>query len=342
MAVRHRKFKIVGYFLMGVLFYFLLHLINPWDYDEWSREILIDTLMEIAVTITGVVLVVELGFWITKRLDNWLPWRKSIKKRIVVQLGVQIILVSLIIACIKMVFPTLLTEEIDFRQAMVMGIILSILITAIVTAELFFTQWNQSVLEATKYEQQATKAQLEFLKMQVDPHFLFNNFSTLTSLIEEDPRLAVEYLQRLSAIYRHVLKEQEQQVVRLEEELEFINAYLFLYKTRYQDSLLVEVDIPGSLMDKGIATATLQLLVENAIKHNSISKQNPLTINIHAEGAYLVVKNNINQTVKRVESTGLGLKNIAERYLLLCNQEIVIEQTPSSFVVKIPLLENKV
>jgi len=342
MAVQYRKFKIAGYILIGILFYFIMQLINPWDYDEWSKAVLIEILKELAITIIGVTLVVEQGFWITKRLDNWLSWRNSMKKRIIVQLGAQIMLVSLIITCIKFIFPNLFTQDIVYRQAIVMGIILSILITALVTAESFFIQWNRTVLEATKHEQQATKAQLEFLKMQIDPHFLFNNFSTLTSLIEEDPQLAVEYLQRLSAIYRHVLKEQEQHVVRLKEELEFIDAYLFLYKTRYQDSLVVEVNITGNLMEKGIATATLQLLVENAIKHNSISKQEPLTIHILAEEEYLIVKNNINHTLKRVESTGLGLKNITERYLLLCNQEILVEQTPSEFVVKIPLLENRV
>lgn len=338
MPFQYRKFRVPGYIVIGILFYLIFNLINPWDYEEWSVGVLIDMLRDIGVSIVGVVIVVELGLFITKKLDVLLPWRQSMKKRIVVQLITQIAIVTLIIAGIRLLMPALFTEGIVFRQAIVIGIILSVLITAIFTAESFFTQWNRTSLEVVKYEQQVTRAQLEFLKMQVDPHFLFNNFSTLTSLIEDNPQLAVEYLQRLSAIYRHMLTDTERDVVPLEEELAFIESYLFLYKTRYQESLIVDVDISDKLREEGIATATLQLLVENAIKHNSISRQKPLKIEIYIENGFLVVKNNINQVSKRRESTGIGLKNILERYKLLSTQQVSIEEDKEKFIVKVPLL----
>lgn len=339
MAFPNKNFKIFGYLSTGVVFYTILLLINPWDF-ELTRTVLLEILTDLSITLLGVVLIMELGFAITKKLDVYLPWKSSLTKRILVQLGVQIILVGTFLLILKLLIPDMFTDMTYFRQSFITGIILSVLFSTIFAASSFYIQWNKANFEIVKYEKRAAKAELEFLKMQINPHFLFNNFSTLASLIEENPQLAVEYVQRLSTIYRHILKEDEQNIVPLRDELGFIKSYLFLYKTRYQDSLQVTIDIPDSTLNKGIATATMQLLIENAIKHNSISRLKPLKIEVFVQDDAIIIKNNINPLIKPVESSGIGLKNISERYMLLNKKDITITHTGDMFLVKIPLLER--
>lgn len=338
MTFSSKRFKIIGYFVVGIVFYLILLFINPWE-CELTPTMLLEMLGDLSIIWLAVILVMELSFFITKKIDVYFPWRSSLGKRILVQLGIQFFLVSAILIIIKLLFPYLLIDSIVFRQSFIIGVILSILFSTIYTAESFYTQWNKAAIKAAKYENKIVQAELELLKRQINPHFLFNNFSTLTSLIEEDPQLAVEYVQRLSIIYRHILKDEKLQIVPLRNELDFISSYLFLYKIRYQDSLIVMVDIPERLMEKGIATATMQLLIENAIKHNSISKQNPLKIEIFSENNFIIVKNNINPIVKRTESTGIGLRNISYRYELLSKKAIIITHNENIFLVKVPLLD---
>lgn len=340
MAFPKTGFKIFGYLLIGIVFYLTLFLINPWHFELTFKEIL-DVMSDLAVTLLGVVLIMEAGFIITKKLDIYLPWKSSLTKRILIQVAVQIILVIFVFFILQLLIPDLFTDVTSFRQTFVLGIMLSILFSAIFTASSFFMKWNKASVEIAKYEKKVAKAELEFLKMQISPHFLFNNFSTLTSLIEEDQQLAVEYVQRLSAIYRHVLKDEVEHIVPLKDELDFIDSYLFLYKTRYQESLIVDIRIPSNIMNKGIATATMQLLVENAIKHNSISRSTPLRIDIFSDNDSIIIQNNINPMVKVVESSGIGLKNIADRYLLLSDKTIKITHTASTFRVEVPILDKK-
>ncbi|SBV90361.1 histidine kinase [uncultured Dysgonomonas sp.] len=338
MILKNIGFKFIGYFIIGIVFYLILLFINPWDY-ELTPSLFIEMSGELFVTWLGVILIMESGFIITKKLDEYFPWRSSIVKRILVQLSVQIVLVSLIFFILKLLMPYLFTDTTAFRQSFATGVILSLLLSTIFTAGSFFIQWNEATIRAAKYEKKVAQAELEHLKRQINPHFLFNNFSTLASLIEEDPQLAVEYVQRLSIIYRHVLKDEELHIVPLHDELDFINSYLFLYKMRYQESLIVTVDIPEDLMQKGIATATMQLLVENAIKHNSISRQNPLKIEIFTEDNFIVIRNNVNPIINPVDSTGIGLRNISYRYNLLSKKSIKIEHSEHTFLVKVPLLD---
>ena len=336
MSFRYLKFRIAGYIISGILYYVILYLINPSKHEGWNSSIYKEILLNVTLIIAGFTLVIESCLL----LDRYLPWQKSIPIRLIIQLIVLVIMVCLIIVILNFFIPVWFTERVIYQQVIVLGIIVSTLISSIFTAYSFFVQWSQTEVKSAINEQKAIQAQLEYLKTQIDPHFLFNNFSTLTSLIEDNPQLAVEYVQGLAIIYRHVLSDQKQHVIRLADEMTFIESYLFLYQTRYQDSLIVEKNIPADIMDKYFATGSMQLLVENAIKHNAISRQRPLKIEIYAEEDYIIVKNNINPVTKRADSTGIGLKNIAERYHLLSKQQIVIEHNSNSFLVKVPLLNS--
>lgn len=189
-----------------------------------------------------------------------------------------------------------------------------------------------------KEKETALQFQLNSLKLQINPHFLFNNFSTLSELIESEPATASDFLSHLSKVYRHIVRNLNVNLIDLHDELKFIDSYFYLMKLRHGDGIKVNID--DSLRTSGykIPPASLQLLVENAIKHNAFSAEQPLIIDIRAEKDYLVVRN-LKQPLERpAESTGVGQSNIASRYSLLSSKEIRIEDSDHFYSVSVPLL----
>jgi LytS/YehU family sensor histidine kinase len=173
----------------------------------------------------------------------------------------------------------------------------------------------------------------------VNPHFLFNSLNTLITLIPEDPQLAVAFVQKLSNVYRYVLQNKDKELVTLAEEMKVAEAYLFLLKTRFGENLRVHTDIPPGQLGKFIAPLTLQMLLENAIKHNVVSAEKPLHIDLYVEkDEVLVVKNNLQRKSSVPDSTQTGLANISQRYRLLCQQAVEVVVTASNFMVVLPLL----
>lgn len=189
-----------------------------------------------------------------------------------------------------------------------------------------------------KEKETALQFQLNSLKLQINPHFLFNNFSTLSELIESEPETASDFLSHLSKVYRHIVRNLNVNLIDLRDELKFIDSYFYLMKLRHGEGIKVNID--SSLRTSGykIPPASLQLLVENAIKHNAFSVEQPLIIDIRAEKDYLVVRNLKQPLACPVESTGVGQSNIASRYSLLCSKEIRIEDSDHFYSVSVPLL----
>ncbi|SEI41824.1 Histidine kinase [Dyadobacter koreensis] len=198
---------------------------------------------------------------------------------------------------------------------------------------------QQIRLNAEMLERERMQAQLIALKNQLSPHFLFNNFSILASLIESDASQSVKFVNRLSASYRHILEQSGMDAIPLKKELDFIESYLFLLEARFKGKFEVNVEI-SEYQNKRyvIAPLTLQLLIENAIKHNQMSKECPLIISVQIQEPYLVVSNVIKLRPADVYSTGTGLRNIRNRYALLSKTPVIIENTTDIFRVKIPLL----
>jgi LytS/YehU family sensor histidine kinase len=226
-----------------------------------------------------------------------------------------------------------------FRQTVIVGVIFSLLITAVFAAEYFFYRWNDAKLKSLEMEQLTTQAQLDALKLQLDPHFLFNNLSIVTALIEDQPSTAVSYVAKLSSIYRYMLTNRMRNVIPLTEELEFIKAYLFLYQIRYGNGINVRIDEVGVAELSGLPPLTLQLLIENAIKHNVFSTESPLNIHIYfPDGKSLVVENNKMSKLIQELGTNMGLKNIKERYRLMSAPAPVITDGDLFFRVEIPLI----
>lgn len=184
-------------------------------------------------------------------------------------------------------------------------------------------------------------SQLEALKNQVDPHFLFNNFSTLASIIEENQQTAIWFVQELSRVYRYVLQTRSSSLVSLKEELDFLESYRFLMSKRFGDNLSITVSVPETCKACLVMPFSLQLLVENAIKHNIISRKKPLTIRVFVEENDLVVSNRLQKKTVSGPSTRIGLENIRNRYRLITDRTIRISETVSEFSVRLPLIEKK-
>lgn len=166
----------------------------------------------------------------------------------------------------------------------------------------------------------ALQSQLNSLKLQINPHFMFNNFNNLLELIEEDTELAGKFLSNLSKVYRYIITNLDRNLIPVADEIKFLDSYLYLMKVRHNEGVIAKVS-PGVRQCKGfLPPAVLQLLVENAIKHNSFSSEHPLVINIKLSDDYITVCNLKRPLMSPIESTGLGLKNIIERYALLCDK----------------------
>lgn len=216
----------------------------------------------------------------------------------------------------------------------------TIMVIAVYESIYFMNQLRNSVEETEKLKRESLSAELNALKTQVNPHFLFNNLNTLASLIPEDPKLAVDFVKQLSKLYRHILEVKDEQSILLKDELDVMKAYAFLLQTRFGGNLEVKIDVPDAKLNKKVVPLSLQILMENAIKHNIVSSDKPLKINVAAENGKLVVSNNLQKKNQVNESTGIGLENIRNRYKLFGNGQVEVVDSGSSFTVSIPLLES--
>jgi LytS/YehU family sensor histidine kinase len=203
-------------------------------------------------------------------------------------------------------------------------------------------QLTEANTQLLKVQKENLQSQFEVLKQQVNPHFLFNSLNVLTSLIKIDPDLAESFTERLSKVYRYVLENKEKDLVSLSIELEFLNAYLFLLEIRFMKKLLIEIKIDKSYSDYQILPIAIQLIIENAIKHNTFSKAQPLKIEIFVdEQQRLNIVNNLNVRETKLVSTGVGLENINRRYALVSDQKPEFIKTSVQFIAKLPLLKSE-
>jgi two-component system LytT family sensor kinase len=213
-------------------------------------------------------------------------------------------------------------------------------VVAIYESIYFMQQLKLSVEEKELLKRESLMAQLNALKTQVNPHFLFNNLNTLCSIIPENPDQAVAFVQQLSKVYRHILEVKDEKSIPLKDEMAVLEAYAFLLKTRFGDNLEIDMQVDPKQMDDLIVPLSLQLLMENAIKHNIVSHDRPLKIIVKIVDGRLVVSNNLQKKNQIIESTGIGLTNIRNRYKLLTDKLILVTETLHDFTVSIPLIQS--
>ncbi len=217
-------------------------------------------------------------------------------------------------------------------------------ITVVFLGIFYFLEKRRNTFEE-KIIQQSTKAEtatanFETLKNQLDPHFLFNSLNVLTGLIEENPDKAIDFTTSLSKIYRYLLEQKDKEVVPLEEEIRFAKTYINLLKLRFENSIHFHLNMMDFKEGEFIVPLSLQILLENTIKHNIVTESKPLKIRIYKEGQHLVVENSLQLKTSVKDSTGVGLNNIINRYQLISNREVKISNENNLFKVELPIIKK--
>ncbi len=231
----------------------------------------------------------------------------------------------------------------NFRIALYLGIGLTMVATAMWEADYILKQWKDSLAEKEKLEQLTIRHEFETLKSQVNPHFLFNCFNTLSSLISEDRKQAEIFLDELSKVYRYLLRNNEDGLTTLQTEIRFIESYYRLLRTRHGEAVQLKTEIDKKYNGYLLPSLSLQMLVENAVKHNVLSKNKPLMIDIFTtSGNQLVVSNNLQARTVKGPSNKIGLDNIRSKYELLNRQGFQVLQDKKNFSVVLPLIWSKV
>ncbi|SDG67869.1 sensor histidine kinase [Psychroflexus sediminis] len=269
--------------------------------------------------------------------------RKPVHKAIIEILTV--VLISLLLLHLVLFIPfNLLYPDVDpipeqLRTAYVLTCFFSLFFYFFVEREKSQKIFQAELIRSAQLQKENFQAQLQHLKNQVNPHFLFNSLNVLGSLIKKDRAQAVVFVNRLSDVYRAFLDFSDQQLIPLEKELELTKAYIYLLSTRFGSNIRFDIDVESKYLSCQLPPGSLQMLVENAVKHNASTIRNPLIISVFTEHQKLVVHNNIRPRKEGVKSTGSGLVNIKKRYRFLSNQEVELKENSSEFTVKLPLLK---
>lgn len=327
---------------LGLFSYFLI--VNYTDFSPQAAEVLFSW-GAVAFTILAFNLMGYSTFW----LSEWVNRQYAInafRKGKIVMIYISVIFLFLLLNYGLFVTAKILADVgpiFNFSRSgwyllMVVWMVEMVVVGLLLANRTLQTNWLLQQ-EATKLQMENTQAKYTALQNQLNPHFLFNSLNTLIAEIKYNPDNAVRFTQSLSSVYRYVLQCQDRNLMSLKEELDFMNSYLFLHKVRLGDCISCDCRIPPVSMERQIPPLTLQLLVENVIKHNSISSGKPMTIHVEVENDYLVVSNPISPKKKRDTSSGIGLKNLSNRCRLMSDKDIIIQNETSVFTVKIPIIQ---
>lgn len=344
-----------------ILFYLVSYILDPYSIhwkDYFSRD-LSEIVAEWAVLFMFCFLISESSILIHKKLNLRVPWTQNKSKRlfleIVLNFSAVVLMIMMNMLCFELIYADS-AENYDYDsiedikgalQWIVTSIVISFMIISINMVSYLINNWINTSMEISRHKIQAAElrqvsieAELHALKMQLDPHFIFNNLSVLSELILENQQLGFEYAENFAKVYRFLLINSKKNLVSLDEEIKFLNAYIFLITHRFGAGVHFEMDIHAASKSLFIPPLTLQLLIENAIKHNTTNRKNPLTIHIFNPSiGEIVVENTLSSIVNpHITSTGIGLNNIISRFKLLGKQVPVVYKNEDTFKVSIQLI----
>lgn len=297
----------------------------------------------------GWLAIIALLLWfgnrfLTTRLDSLLPWSKWGNYRFFIHLLLGLIYLLLLINVTYWSIKTTLTDQPPNAEQLIVtnvwGIIIFVPVFSIYFSLHFLRHWRSSELAVEKFQKENMRSQLDSLKNHLDPHFLFNNLNILSSLVDRDKTASKEFIRRFAEVYRSILRSKSDDLIPIDEEMKMIDSYIYLIKMRFEENIQFRVTVDPGSSGKLIPPLTLQMLVENAIKHNIITEKQPLVIDIRQSGPdMLIVSNTLNKA--QHDGTGMektGLANIARRYAHFTAQEVKVVETDTKFEVHIPLL----
>jgi len=341
------------WFIAFIVFYLVYYISSPNNpiWKNYLTQPLSFVFYDIISVLLFSVVISEISLFIDRSLNKRLPWHSKPQRRLFFQTFFQIIGSILMVILIYILFYKIsnsvsIDEYIELGHCIATNIIISLIISGINTGNYLLKNWTEATteatqlkLEASEHKQAAMEAELQALKLQIDPHFIFNNLSVLSELILEDQQQGYEFTENFAKVYRYMLINSKKDVLTLEEELRFLQSYIFLIKKRIGVGVQFTINVDQTILKKKVPSLVLQFLVENAIKHNQTSKNNPLEIKIFNDNTdELIVSNSIIPLVNKAASSGIGLNNITHRYKLLSDVEPKIVITDDSYTVKIPLI----
>jgi len=274
-------------------------------------------------------------------LNRLIPFEKNIVIRITVQLAIGVCLALFIRFLIYEFGEPYLPLKLDplfLASTWVLYALAVAGVNAVFFIKYFMGRWKESIVLTERLEKEKAQVQFDNLKNQLNPHFLFNALTSLNSLIFENQELASQFLQQMSKVYRYVLQNKDKNFVSLQTELDFIKNYVFLAETRFGGALKIKFEIHKDALDRAIVPVTLQILIENAFKHNIVDEETPLRIDVVSMGDYLIISNNL-QVRRTVESSNKqGLENLKSLYAFFSERPVIIESFDDRFNVKVPLI----
>lgn len=273
-----------------------------------------------------------------------MPWEKNPTKTFIYRITCSVIFTAIDIVIVSYLIYTYIYKINVFDNIWrlanyaLVAFVIAMLVTTIIYLYHFFISWRESVIQKEKYKRDALSMQYETLKSYVNPHFLFNSLSVLSSLVEKDTQKSQLFIKQLSDIYRYVLEQKDKELVPLKVEYDFVKSFIDLNRIRHGENLKVDINIEK--FDGYIIPLSLQMLVENALKHNVVSEEEPLNISILRENDYVVVQNNL-QIRKTISDTGgIGLDTIQKRYEMLSSHPLIVDNNNGFFTVKVPIISN--
>jgi sensor histidine kinase YesM len=327
--------------------YLLLFLVTAiiagiYAYDEWSAIYLVALIW----IITIIALLWMGNRYLFKVLDARISWLKHTTKRFFWQLLLSVLYSLCCINLTYYLFKISTSETApDAEQLFVLniyGLLFIIPVLSFNFGAYFMMQWKKAHIQADRFKEENLTSRLETLRMHIDPHFLFNNLNVLSALIDQKPATAQQFLDKFVDVYRYVLQYKKEELVNIHTELAFIDSYVFLLKKRFEEQCVIVIKIDPDLpQNMAIPPLSLQMLVENAVKHNKLSVEQPLRIEIFTEGHHTIVVRN-NYLPKEQSGHTLiqsGLDNIAKRYQYLSDRLVNIKKDEHFFEVSLPLLE---
>ncbi|WP_136668395.1 2TM domain-containing protein [Flavobacterium sp. H122] len=334
-------------FFFGIIVFIIIQLINL----AYGSEIKLNNHLLISFLYT-MLYTFSLGYAnkaVFVLLDRIFEENRFSVKRIVIGF-VASFMVSLLVIFLLRITEDVIVKKKTFADFIAnesaSNYVFAIVITFIVSVSLyafhFYRAYQENKLKEQKVIAGTASAKFETLKNQIDPHFLFNSLNVLSSLIEENPDQAQRFTTSLSKIYRYVLEQKDKELVSVDEELSFAKTYMNLLKMRFENSITFELPTDFNNSEAKVVPLSLQLLLENTIKHNVVSEKKPLHIKIYIQNNYLIVENNLQKKEVLQDRKGVGLQNIVNRYGLISERKVLIEQNESVFRVMIPILTKQI
>jgi sensor histidine kinase YesM len=311
------------------------------DYFSNLRNFLLATILTFAIIVLTYVSCGMVAIMLSNRYPKYSQTFKRISIGMIAYVAIMTAAISIIFWGYDYIgFLGYQLNKNQYAWCLIVGIFCNILATSLNEGVSFYEKWRKLVDEAENLKKENLQSQLEGLKGQVNPHFLFNSLNSLSSLISEDPQQAEKFLDEMSKVYRYLLRTNEEGLTTLNSEMDFIHSYFHMLKTRYGDGLDLETKIDGHYLNYQLPPLTLQMLVENAVKHNMILKNNPLKILIMTTNSgRLIVSNNLQRKDRLVSSNRVGLTNIVNKYRLMKKEEISVRDDGKEFAVVVPLIQ---